>query len=151
MPRKRRKRDKRKKTEKSEPVPSPQAMSIEETLEGYSVDNMRKFTNVGEDSYITMYEVPTPHIGDEETMKTYRSQMITALQSLGKRKGVIISVQHIKFGVFPNGENSIIKAYAFKKDTPKGRMEIAKKAKDAMSGTDFDWEVGNEAKSRFTR
>jgi len=120
-------------------------------MEGYSVDAMKNFTRTSDDSYIIIYRVPSEHLGKEDTMSHYRSKMISALQSLGKRKGVVISVQHIKMGVMPDGDHSVIKAYAFKKDTPKGQMEIAKKAKDASSGTDFDWEVGKEANSRYTR
>jgi len=150
MPRKRRKKDKKPKKPENKSEPSPNAES-KEFVKGYSVDAMKNFTKTSDDSYIVIYRVPSEHLGKEDTMSHYRSKMITALQDLGRKKGIVISVQHIKMGIMPDGDHSVIKAYAFKKDTPKGRMEITQKSKDASSGTNFDWSVENEAKSRFTK
>jgi len=147
MPRRKRRKDKpQKKTE-----PQPREKTVEEVFEGYSVSDMRNFSKTDSDSYIIIYRVPTGHLGDEEVMKHYRSKMISALQNLGRTKGVIINVPNMKFGVFPDGANSLVKAFCYKKDTAKGRAEIAEKQKDAYSGTNFDWAVKEKGNSRFTR
>jgi len=116
-------------------MPKTQALFSEEQ---YGLSLMESFMKSDMDMIAIAYRVPTGDMGREDVTRRYRSQMISALQTLGKRRGLVISVQHIHFRALPIGEDTIIKAFAVNKNINKARdnKPLEKKEKDV-----FDWKV----------
>jgi hypothetical protein len=148
IPRKRKGRgSKEKKAPKK--APSKKAQEAIFSEEQYGLDLYHGFMRSDEDVIAISYRVNTGNIAKEEIVNKYKSQMISALMKVGRRRGVTIPVQQIRFQALPLGEDSIIKAYALVRSATK--LRDGAPARDARSDDPFQWRVDEGVERALNR
>ena len=132
MPRERRKKKKETKVPKSKPAPKEELTP----LEACSLDQYHSFMKAHDDIIAISYQVPTANLAKDGLVSKYRGEMITAIQNFARKKGQIVSVQHISIDVLPMGSETIIKAWAHMRDVD-GKV----KRRDSTPEDPMDWSV----------
>lgn len=143
-------------SKKASKTPGPKTHSVarkkavEEAVfsdEQYGLDLYHGFMRSDEDVIAISYRVNTGNIAKEDIVKKYKSQMISALMKAGRKKGLSIPIQQIKFQALPLGEDSIIKAYALMRNVRKQRD--GSPVKERTSNDPFGWGVNSKAERQL--